>query len=145
MPQPVLALGRVAVVTGATSGIGLATCKRFASFGMKVCTADITKNELSAASDGVAALAKNGRDDVLVHPTDVGKKEDLESPKDAVYTTLGEVGLLMNNAATRLGSGPWKNCAQWQDTLNVNMWGLINGVHQFDQVLTRSQHQPQSQ
>ena len=131
MPQTVLAPGRVAVVTGAASGIGLAACKRFASFGMKVCMADITQEELSVASEGVAALTKNGRDDVLVHPTDVGKKEDLESLKDAVYNTFGEVGLLMNNAATRLGGGPWKNYAQWQDTLNVNMWGVINGVHTF--------------
>ena len=107
MPQSVLAPGRVAVVTGAASGIGLAACKRFASVGMKVCMADITQEELSVASEGVAALTKNGGDDVLVHPTDVGKKDDLESLKDTAYNTFGEVGLLMNNAATRLGGGPW--------------------------------------
>ena len=42
---------------------------------MKVCMADIAEDELSVASERVAAMAKNGSDDVLVHPTDVSKKE----------------------------------------------------------------------
>ncbi|MCH7865498.1 MAG: SDR family NAD(P)-dependent oxidoreductase [Proteobacteria bacterium] len=131
MTHPALTPGRVAVVTGAASGIGLAACKRFASLGMKVCMADRDADGLMAASGEVAAIAGGGVDDVLAVPTDVGRLEDWQALKDAVYGKFAETGLLMNNAVTRENACTWENIDHWRRTMNVNLWGVINGVQTF--------------
>lgn len=73
MTHPALAEGRVAVVTGAAMGIGLAACKRFALLGVSVCMADVDGEELGSAEDEVVKLAPGGRDAVLAVPTDVAR------------------------------------------------------------------------
>jgi NAD(P)-dependent dehydrogenase (short-subunit alcohol dehydrogenase family) len=55
----------------------------------------------------VARLAPGGDRDILAVPTDVARPDDVESLKETVYATFGEVGLLMNNAATRGAAVPW--------------------------------------
>lgn len=129
--HPVLTAGRVAVVTGAASGIGLAACRRFASLGMKVCMADVAEEDLRSTRAKVVEMASGGSDDVLTVTTDVGRLADVRSLKDAVYERFGEVGLLMNNAVTREGGGAFENYEQWQRAMNVNLWGVINGVQCF--------------
>lgn len=131
MPHPVLTEGRVAVITGAASGIGLAACKRLASFGMKVCMADIDEGELHTVLGDVAELTRNGADDVLAIPTDVSKLAEVQALKDSVYNKFGEVGLLMNNAAVFRGGGPLDNYEHWQRLLEVNLWGVIHGSQTF--------------
>ena len=131
MTHPVLTGGRVAVVTGAAMGIGLAACRRFAALGMRVCMADVLADELQAARLEVARLAPGGARDVLAVPTDVTRLEDVHSLKDAVYATLGEVGLLMNNAATRAGGGAMGRLEDWQEALHVNFWCVVHGVSAF--------------
>jgi NAD(P)-dependent dehydrogenase (short-subunit alcohol dehydrogenase family) len=131
MTHPVLTSGRVAVVTGAAMGIGLAACRRFAALGMRVCMADVLADELQAARGEVAPLAPGGERDVLAVPTDVARREDVESLRDAVYATFGEVGLLMNNAATRVRGGALGRIEDWQDAMNVNFWGVVHGVSEF--------------
>ena len=131
MTHPVLAPGRVAVITGAASGIGLAAARRFVSLGMKVCLVDIDEDELGRARDGVAAIARSGADDLVASVTDVGDIDAVRELKDAVYERFGEVGLLMNNAVTRVGGGVCENLDQWQRAVNVNLFGVINGVQTF--------------
>ena len=127
----VLAEGRVAVVTGAAMGIGLAACKRFASLGMRVCMADVDAEELAVAERAVAAVASGGSGSVMTRVTDVGKLEDLEALRDAVYERFGEVGLLMNNAATRVVGGKTEGLEEWRHAMDVNFWGVANGVRVF--------------
>jgi NAD(P)-dependent dehydrogenase (short-subunit alcohol dehydrogenase family) len=129
--HPALTPGRVAVITGGASGIGLAAAKRFAGMGMKVCIADLEGPVLQAAAVAVAKLARGGSADVLAVATDVSQMDQVERLKDAVYKAFGEVAILMNNAGVEGGGGPWSNYPGWQRLLSVNLWGVINGIHAF--------------
>jgi NAD(P)-dependent dehydrogenase (short-subunit alcohol dehydrogenase family) len=131
MTHPALTAERAAVVTGAASGIGLAAAKRFAAMGMKVAMADIAADALAAAGDEVAALAAGGTDDVLAAPCDVADEKAMEVFAGEVFDQFGEVGLLMNNAVTRVGGGIWGDAAKWRQAMDVNFWGVVNGVRAF--------------
>jgi len=129
MHHPALNAGRVAVITGGASGIGLAAAKRFAALGMKLCLADLRQDALDKAT------AKLSGATVISVPTDVSKMEDVERLKNRAYAEFGEVAVLMNNAGTSPGGGPWDHYERWQHVLGVNLWGVINGVHAFTQAM----------
>ena len=129
--HPALAAGRVAVITGAGNGIGRATARRFAAMGLRVCLADWSAEALERAAAEVAAAAPGGAADVLSILTDVSRLEQVQALKDAVYDRFGEVGVLMNNAGTAPGGGPWQHIDRWRRVLEVNLWGVINGVQTF--------------
>ena len=129
--HPALIAGRVAVVTGAASGIGLAAARRFASMGLKVCLADLSQQALEPAVAEVVAASPDGKNAAMAVPTDVSKLDDVERLRDAVYGAFGEVGVLMNNAGTAPGGRPWDHLDRWRRVLNVNLWGVINGVQSF--------------
>ena len=127
--------GRAAVITGAASGIGLAAATRLASLGLRVCLADLGTDALDAAAATVASVAKRGAADVLAIPTDVSDANAVQRLKDAVYAAFGEVAVLMNNAGTAPGGGPWDHPDRWRRVLEVNLWGVINGVQCFAQAM----------
>jgi NAD(P)-dependent dehydrogenase (short-subunit alcohol dehydrogenase family) len=131
MSHPALSPGRVAVITGAAGGIGLAAAIRFARMGLKVCLADLSPEALERAAEQVAAASPNGRDAVLAVPTDVSKLDAIQKLRDAAYAKFGEVAVLMNNAGTAPGGGPYENIDRWRTVLEVNLWGVINGVQSF--------------
>jgi len=129
--HPALAAGRAAVITGAASGIGLAAAKRFAAMGLKICLADLPSAALPRAEEEVAALAPGGAASVIAAPTDVSQLDQVRALKDAALAAFGEVALLMNNAGTAPGGGPWEHIDRWRHVLEVNLWGVINGIHTF--------------
>jgi hypothetical protein len=131
MTHPVLTAGRVAVVTGAAMGIGFAACRRFARLGMKVCMVDVDADELQAAHVRLVDLTPDGEKNILAVPADVARPADLEALRNTVYERFDEVGLLMNNAASRVGGGVWASLEDWHVAMNVNFWGVVHGVRAF--------------
>ena len=132
MPQhSALTPGRVAVITGAASGIGLATALRLARLGLKVCLADLPSETLTQAAIAVTAASPQGASSVLAIPTDVSDLAQVTNLADTAYNHFGEVAVLMNNAATGISAGPWDNIETWRRLLEVNLFGVINGVQIF--------------
>jgi NAD(P)-dependent dehydrogenase (short-subunit alcohol dehydrogenase family) len=128
--HPAIAPDRVAVITGAASGIGLAAAKRFASLGMKVCLADLEGETLQRSAEEVARVAGQP-ENVLAVATDVSRLEDVESLRNRVHAAFGEVALLMNNAGTEGGGQMFGDLQRWHAILETNLWGVINGAHVF--------------
>lgn len=135
MSHPAIAPGRVAVITGGASGIGLAAARKFASAGMKIVLADLKGDALEQAAAAVAEVAKGGKADVRAVATDVAVMEEVQRLKQAAYQSFGEVAVLMNNAGIGDGGGPFENYERWQRVLAVNLWGVINGTQAFTQAM----------
>ena len=128
--HPALAPGRVAVVTGAAGGIGLAAAERFAGLGMKVCMADANEGALDGAAAKVAAVARQ-ESDIVAIPTDVSQREQVQGLKAQVYETFGEVAVLMNNAGRGGGGTLFGSYERWQALMDTNLWGVIHGIQVF--------------
>jgi len=120
--------GKVAVVTGAASGIGLAMATRFAAAGMKVVLADIEAGPVDLAA---AALRSGGSEAVAV-TTDVSKGEQVDALGAAALEAFGSVHLVCNNAGVG-GGGQMERLtvADWEWVLGVNLWGVIHGMRVF--------------
>ncbi len=120
--------GKVAVITGAASGIGRALAEKCLGEGMKVVLADVEEQALHQTAKELRSLGG----EVWPVQTDVSKAEDVEALAQNAYTTYGAVHLLFNNAGVGAGTTVWESSlADWQWVLGVNLWGVIHGVHFF--------------
>ncbi len=121
--------GRVAVVTGAASGIGLGLSQRFAAEGMRVVMADVEEPALRHSADEVAG--KGG--EVLAVVTDVSTPGQVEVLAHRAVQAFGGVHLLCNNAGVGGPHGPLWTVpeGEWEWVLGVNLWGVIHGVRSF--------------
>jgi NAD(P)-dependent dehydrogenase (short-subunit alcohol dehydrogenase family) len=128
--HPAIAGGRAAVVTGAASGIGLAAAGKLAELGMKVCLADVDAAALARAEADVARRAARPGD-VIAVVADVSRREHVERLKDRAYDAFGAVAVLMNNAGVEGGGALLGDPARWRAILEVNLWGVLNGVQVF--------------
>jgi NAD(P)-dependent dehydrogenase (short-subunit alcohol dehydrogenase family) len=128
---------RVAVVTGAASGIGLALAERFAAEGMKVVMADVEADALARAAAQIKEKAP-----VLATRVDVSKPDDVERLAAETYATFGAAHVVCNNAGVAvIGAVHEHSLADWEWVLGVNLWGVIHGVRAFvPRMLAGGQH-----
>jgi NAD(P)-dependent dehydrogenase (short-subunit alcohol dehydrogenase family) len=120
--------GKVAVITGAASGIGRGLAERCAREGMKVVLADVDEAALAQAEREL----KGAGADVIAVRTDVSKADDVDALARRALDAFGAVHLLFNNAGVGAGTTVWESTlADWQWVLGVNLWGVIHGVRTF--------------
>ena len=117
--------GRVAVVTGAGSGIGAALAQGFAREGMRVVAADIDL-------DGAERTASEIGTDALAIRVDVADAASVDELADEVFDACGQVDVLVNNAGVFQGGFTWERSLQdWDWILGVNVYGIIHGIRSF--------------
>ncbi|WP_188191000.1 SDR family NAD(P)-dependent oxidoreductase [Nonomuraea sp. SYSU D8015] len=119
-------VGKVAVVTGAASGIGRALALRFAAEGMTLMLADLDYGGLAET----AALAGDAK--VLTQITDVSDAAAVAHLADRCFGELGAVHVLCNNAGVYQGGHMWTRTEEdfaW--VLGANLWGVLHGIHEF--------------
>jgi NAD(P)-dependent dehydrogenase (short-subunit alcohol dehydrogenase family) len=122
--------GRVAVITGAGSGMGKAFAQRFAAEGMKVVAADIQPDALEATVRDIKA-AGHEVDGVFV---DVASAESVRGLADEAFSRFGAVHLLCNNAGVEgyLDGAIWEATDRdWEWTVGVNFWSVVHGIRAF--------------
>ena len=122
--HPALSAGRVAVITGGASGIGLAAAQAFVALGMNVAIADLGSDRLAAAKARIGGT-------VLAVETDVSRLDDLAALEQAVTARFGVPDVLMNNAGIGPESAITGPLDPWTRILAVNLWGVINGTRAF--------------
>jgi NAD(P)-dependent dehydrogenase (short-subunit alcohol dehydrogenase family) len=119
---------RVAVVTGAASGIGKGIADRCAQEGMNIVLADIEGTALAKAESDLKATGA----DVVAVVTDVSKADQVEALAQRTLDAFGAVHLLCNNAGVGAGSTVWESSIKdWEWVLGVNLWGTVHGLRAF--------------
>jgi NAD(P)-dependent dehydrogenase (short-subunit alcohol dehydrogenase family) len=120
---------KVAVVTGAASGIGRGLAQRFAAERMRVVLADVEAEPLARAENELRA----GGASVLAVRTDVSRAGDVEALAGATLDAFGAVHVLCNNAGVvGTPAASWeRSVADWEWILGVNLWGVIHGIRTF--------------
>jgi len=120
--------GKIAVVTGAASGIGRATATALAREGADLVLADVNDDRLEEVRKEITALGRRG---VAVH-TDVSKLQDVRNLFDRSISEMGRVDILMNNAGVHLlGPAEKISIADWEWIVGINLWGVVYGINAF--------------
>ncbi len=115
--------GKVAVITGAASGIGEGLARQCAQEGMRIVLADINEQRLQALADSLGAVFLK---------TDVADSSQVAVLADFAWDQFGQVDVLFNNAGVLISGASWEvPLDDWQWILNINLMGVIYGVHHF--------------
>ncbi|MGB0114403.1 MAG: SDR family NAD(P)-dependent oxidoreductase [Ilumatobacteraceae bacterium] len=123
-----LGAGKVAVVTGAGSGIGLALANSFAAAGCSVVLADVQEDTLDAAAAEVGAHGV----DTLTMVCDVSKADQVEALAAATIERFGAVHVMCNNAGVSPAGDAWIGPIEaWEWVMGVNFWGVVYGIRSF--------------
>jgi NAD(P)-dependent dehydrogenase (short-subunit alcohol dehydrogenase family) len=121
--------GKVAVVTGSASGIGLETARAFAALGMRLALLDVREEALEAAAESIRETGA----EAIVLPVDVTDELAVADAARHVTSELGSVDLLMNNAAVFLRGGEIAELGDdvWRWLFGVNLFGAIHCIRSF--------------
>ena len=115
--------GKVALVTGAASGIGLAAAQRFAAAGMRVVLVDA----IAKVDDAAAAIGG----DTVAFVVDVADRAAMARLAAEVHERFGPVSVLMNNAGIHGGADALSGPDIWDRVIGVNLMGVLHGVQAF--------------
>lgn len=117
--------GKVAVITGAASGIGRALAMGVAKEGMRVVAADIDEA-------GAQATAESIGKDAVAFRVDVAQGDSVSALANASFERFGQVDLLVNNAGVFQGGLSWERSVEdWEWALGVNVWGILHAMRSF--------------
>ncbi|MGW8375629.1 SDR family NAD(P)-dependent oxidoreductase [Streptomyces sp. ODS28] len=120
--------GKVAVITGASAGIGEGFARHAASLGMRLVLADIAEERLARLADEL----RGGGAEVEAVFTDVAEAASVEALAERAYARFGTVDLLLNNAGIMAMGYSWEITAeQWDRALRINVGGYVNGIRAF--------------
>ena len=120
--------GKVAVVTGAASGIGFALAERFARAGLDIVLADVEEGALAAAERQISILGVK----TLAVTTDVSEEASVQALAATAVERFGAAHVVCNNAGVESVADPWFGpTSAWQWVLGVNLWGVIHGIRAF--------------
>ena len=135
-------MDKTAVITGAASGIGLATAERFLKAGMKVVIADINAESIEKH---VTRLKSDGHS-VEGKVTDVTSESSVRELAEFTITKFGNIHILCNNAGIGGGAADDKSLweasiSDWKWVLDINVWGVIHGIRVFTPLMLAHQQE----
>ena len=122
--------GKVAVITGGSSGVGRSLAFALGRLGVKIAVGDVDRAAMAQLRTDLAAE----NIEALVEHCDVTSPDSLNALADSTQATFGGMQLVFANAGISAGeSGPMWEYSQkdWQWCLNVNLWGVINTINAF--------------
>lgn len=123
---------RVAVVTGAGSGIGAALADAFAARGMKLAIADV---EAKALAETESRLSDGGTE-CLASQVDVRDGDAVQAFAESVRDRFGSIHVVCNNAGVAVGGHSWEHTVQdYEWVMGVNFYGIVNGIRSFVPIL----------
>jgi glucose 1-dehydrogenase len=133
-----LLAGKIAVVTGASSGLGRAIALSFANEGARVVIADVTPQPLEGGETTLEIIARAGGA-ATFQKTDVGRWEDIDALIGNTVLRHGRLDIMVNNAAVYSGTALLETePAQWEEVMRVNLTGMFNGCKRaIQQMITQ--------
>ena len=137
-----LLAGKIAIVTGASSGIGRAIAASFAVEGAQVVVADITAEPLEGGEPTVDMINHSGGR-AFFERVDVGRWEDIDALIAKTVAQHDRLDIMVNNAATYTGTPLLETtAAQWDRVMTVNLTGMFNGCKRaIEQMITQEPRQ----
>ncbi|HEX3846698.1 MAG TPA: SDR family oxidoreductase [Steroidobacteraceae bacterium] len=122
-----LLAGKVAIITGASSGIGRAIAQSFAAEGARVVIADLVDRPIEGGDSTLDLIAKAGGT-AAFEKTNVGRWDDVDALVGKTVARHGRLDVMVNNAAIYSGTGLLEtSLAQWEDVMRVNLTGMFYG------------------